>query len=591
MKSLAANITGKLIEFTSYSFFRFLLIVLAILVCYGHTLDAPFYLDDLSSIQNNTYIRSLNPAVIWEMFASRIVGYYTFALNYAAHGSTVTGYHAVNILIHILSSLAVYLTTKLILKTPALSTQGYEKRRWLPLLVALVFAVHPLQIQAVTYIVQRLTSLAAMLYLGTLLFYLLMRLSKVWPHRLLYLHLTFFCFILAFFTKQNAATAPLSLLIAELIFFRPNIKKIAIILGLIIALGFILYFLIYGTPSLEFIDQKTRETYIYSRSQYFNAQLVVVGQYLWNFIWPVNLVFFYDADLPSNFLTYPVPILAALHIILFALACYFYRRFPVVAFGIIFYYTAHLVESSFLPIKDLAWDHRTYLPNFGLSLLTGNFLSFLLINKHFKKLAWITPSVLVFLTTTTWLRNNTWRNTEAFFTNEINVNNDSFRGNCSLGITNYINGNKLAALEKLGKAWSHRSEENSRGGSYLAACGVNYAAVLQENGLLEEAKDVIATLPLADLPSVERSKILGILANIDALEGKFSEAEIWFLQSIETDPYNIDAIANLAKLKILTGELDESFALFEQVISMDPGYEQATIGIRYIQEIRQLEKP
>jgi hypothetical protein len=95
----------------------------------------------------------------------RIVGYFTFALNYHVGGTDVRGYHIVNLLIHLINSVLVYFLVLLTFRTPYFkaveSGVGEERSGYgggIALFTALLFAVHPVQTQAVTYIVQRFTS-------------------------------------------------------------------------------------------------------------------------------------------------------------------------------------------------------------------------------------------------------------------------------------------------------------------------------------------------------------------------------------------------------------------------------------------------
>src|SRR5207247_9931919 len=91
------------------------------------------------------------------------------------------------------------------------------------------------------------------------------------------------------------------------------------------------------------------------------------------------------------------------------LACW--RRRPVLAYGLSFYYLAHAVESSIIPIRDVIFEHRTYLPNFGLCLCVAWLLvAELPRTARGARLAWgIVPLVLLALGTTTWRRNQDWR--------------------------------------------------------------------------------------------------------------------------------------------------------------------------------------
>src|SRR5213083_1897364 len=141
-----------------------LVLALAVALAYGHTLDVPFYLDDFSSILENSLVYH------WQGFAAlrayapmRVLTYASFALNHRWGGFDPVGYHLVNLAIHFLAGVAVYGFTRGVLRTPHVEgSVSPSVRAGVPLFVSLVFLLHPLQTGAVTYIVQRLASMAAL---------------------------------------------------------------------------------------------------------------------------------------------------------------------------------------------------------------------------------------------------------------------------------------------------------------------------------------------------------------------------------------------------------------------------------------------
>jgi hypothetical protein len=166
-----------------------LLIILLSLIAYSNTFNSSFHFDDASVIVENPIIKDLRyfaqpssardfrDTFEYHTFKQRYIGYLTFALNYRLHGLNVTGYHFVNIFIHICASLLLYFFIMLTFKTPALHNSAIRNYAGhIALFTALLFACHPLQTQAVTYIWQRVTSLSTMLYLLSLVAYIKWRL-------------------------------------------------------------------------------------------------------------------------------------------------------------------------------------------------------------------------------------------------------------------------------------------------------------------------------------------------------------------------------------------------------------------------------
>ena len=143
--------------------FHCLLIITIISIVYSNTLEAPFVFDDKLVIVENPIVKDLgylvNPSEAkvhkghfeYESFRHRYIGYLTFAINYWFHKLDVTGYHLVNIAIHIINSLIVYWLVILTFKTPFLNSSVLSGRiNEIAFFASLFFACHPLQTQAVT---------------------------------------------------------------------------------------------------------------------------------------------------------------------------------------------------------------------------------------------------------------------------------------------------------------------------------------------------------------------------------------------------------------------------------------------------------
>jgi len=148
----------------------FLFVVMGFCI-YSNTFDVPFQFDDMLRIKENPHIRienltfkNLQKAVTnKESSRNRPIGNITFALNYYFHQYHLLGYHIFNITIHILSGIFLYLFLKTTLSLPVLKFE-YNQADLISFFAALIWLVHPVQTQSVTYIVQRMNSMAAMFY-------------------------------------------------------------------------------------------------------------------------------------------------------------------------------------------------------------------------------------------------------------------------------------------------------------------------------------------------------------------------------------------------------------------------------------------
>ena len=151
-------------------------VILGFLI-YSNTLNVPFHFDDEQNIVENRNIRltgltlkNITGACFKTACPNRPVANLSFALNYYFHKYDVIGYHAINIVIHIITGILLYFFIKTTLSIPSLRSR-YKSPSSIALFAALIWLAHPVQTQSVTYIVQRMNSMAAMFYILSFLLY------------------------------------------------------------------------------------------------------------------------------------------------------------------------------------------------------------------------------------------------------------------------------------------------------------------------------------------------------------------------------------------------------------------------------------
>jgi hypothetical protein len=166
-----------------YLLFQLVSLLLLTFIVYSGTLDHSFHFDDKSNIRSNHFIQisslsldELRKAGLESENHQRPVANISFALNYYFHGLEVRGYHYVNIFIHLLAGIILYYFVKATLCLP-LYRDKYSKSQFIPFFTALIWMVHPLHTQSVTYIVQRMNSMAGMFFIMAMLFYVKARLT------------------------------------------------------------------------------------------------------------------------------------------------------------------------------------------------------------------------------------------------------------------------------------------------------------------------------------------------------------------------------------------------------------------------------
>ena len=375
------------------------LILLLGLLIYSNTFHVPFIFDDNTIIVNNPRLQDLGQFMrSFDLRESRFVGYLTFALNYAVNGTNVAGYHVVNLIIHIAASLLVYWLIVSILQTPAISTPGgallqsVSARHGFALSIALLFVSHPVQTQAVTYIVQRLTSLATLFYVLACLLFVRWRLSHEGADSSVssrsFMNIALYggslaAAFLAFRTKEISITLPAMLIICESMFFSGNAKRRIVPLLPYLVLGVIIIATEIATrgslgavAAIDPVAGLYQGLHHLSRLEYLFTQFRVIATYLRLLVLPVNQNL--DYDYPVSTTLFDSSVIGALLFLLavVAFAAYAYRRFRstaggnkaaygLIAFGLFWFFVTLSVESSIIPIDDVIMEHRVYLPSVG----------------------------------------------------------------------------------------------------------------------------------------------------------------------------------------------------------------------------------
>lgn len=364
----------------------------------------------------------------------------TFALNHLLHGTEVTGYHLVNLAIHLATALTIYFFVSSALKTlrsdaKRASDQPGFCEQFVPLATAMLFVVHPLQTQAVTYIAQRYTSLATLFYLLATLTYIKAR--HTWESRRalrstrILASASLAAGLLAVTSKQIAATLPLVLIWLELFLFRGRLfnRRFFIVCAASATLMTAILITIWHDRSLSdmlvWLDQATSEDQTASRQTYALTQTRVIITYLRLLFLPLGQNLFHEVASSTSPLALPVVASLSVHIALIFGASLLYRASirhthcddgqakamqRLAALGIIWFYTTMLVESSIFPITDVMFEHRIYLPSIGFFLTIVSLAALAAQSGHIRaRTCWVVFSaVIVVLGVATFTRNQLW---------------------------------------------------------------------------------------------------------------------------------------------------------------------------------------
>jgi hypothetical protein len=543
-------------------------ILLLGLFAYSNSFHGPFVFDDRQNIRDNTVIRDLsNYLASWAGYRwmpQRFVAYLTFALNYRLGALEVAGYHAFNVGIHLLCALLVYALVVLTFRTPRLEASSLAPwSRAVAFAASALFVTHPVQTQAVTYIVQRITSLATLFYVLSVVLYAWWRLSleaQARPKRRAAVYtLALLSTIAAMKTKEIAFTLPFVIVLYELAFFegrRSRLLRLAPFLATALVIPATLLDLHgSGGAVLAETGARTRADSTLPRLDYLRTEIAVIGTYLRLLVLPVGQNFDYEYPIYRSFLTPRVLSSLALIASLLAAGIWLHRRSTMggerrsidpaarlVSFGIGWFFITLLVESSVIPIDDVINEHRVYLPSIGLfgGIATGGALLLKRVPRadpaRITALAALLLAIL--LAVATLRRNAVWGSDVSLWAD-----------------TAAKSPNKVRVLGNLAVA--------------LAAAGYPAEGVLPLRRAVNlEPRNAIARLQLG--------------AALAAL-GRTAEAEPELRESIRLDPKRPEPLFNLGLLLSRTGRAPEAKQWFQRFLEIAP---PSYVGMRQVAEAR-----
>jgi tetratricopeptide (TPR) repeat protein len=710
-----------------------------------NTFTAPFAFDDGYSIVDNPIVKDLGNFTSslsgYHYNPRRYIGYLTFALNYRFGGLEVTGYHEVNLLIHILNAILVYFFVVLTFRTPFFSCQlsaisyqqspGRSKKsvvssddsttrqldfspsrftfhdsrvvgdsrftihhsQFIALFSALLFVVHPVQTQAVTYIVQRFTSLVTMFYLLAVVMYIKGRLTtqsaeskaqsdqqsarskksvvsgeqpsssqvvegssndsttqqlNFSPSRsmfsVVFYLLSLIFAVLAMKTKEIAFTLPIMILLYEFTFFRSSLKKkllflIPVLLTLvIIPLSMMHVDKPLGEVLSDLSEQSRVQTGI-SRGDYLLTEMRVIVTYLRLIFLPVNQSLDYDYPTYHSFFAPPVFFSFLLLSTLFGTAVYLlyksqkaisaqlsalsYHNSPqpplklrgecpesfregvtfithdsrftfyrLIAFGIFWFFIALSVESSVIPIVDVIFEHRVYLPSVGafVALTAAAYAAAIKAAKRWpqteKGIILLALIIVAVLSGAAFARNMVWRDRLTLWDDVVRKAPGNARAFNNRGSAFNDIGQFDRAIEDFNKAIALKP-------SYFLAY-LNRGSAFGNKSRLDRAIEDFGKA-IALEPSAVAYYLRGIIFE---LEGRTDKAIGDYEQAIALHPAYLEAYIRAGVLYGKSGAFDKAIDQFNRAVAINPNYSLAYVNRgfayslmgRYADALRDLDK-
>jgi Tfp pilus assembly protein PilF len=427
-----------------------LLLVVAVAVAYANSLRVPFQFDDAVVILGEPAITAFRP----QLLSRRFLGDLSFALSYRLSGPDPAGYHVLNVAIHLSNALLVFWLARSLLRTERLRTSSRAHGdTGGPLVAALLFALHPIQTQAVTYVAQRYAILAAAFFLLATCAYVRFRLEPRRRAAAGWYALFLATAAAALWTKENTIVLPLAILVVEVVFFSGSARRRLLFLAPFLVGGAAAALAVASGWTLDQLDAATRVGRSISRHDYALTQLRVVASYLRLIVLPVGQNLDHDVSLSRTILDLGVLLAAALHAVLIggaALGLVRARRtdprWALVGFGVLWFYLALLVESSFIPMPDVMYEHRVYLPSVGLFIAAAALLARAEALAPRRARAAIVVVLTASLTALTIARNRVWQSELALWTDAAEKSPQKARPLDNVGVALFARGDAHGAI-------------------------------------------------------------------------------------------------------------------------------------------------
>lgn len=404
------------------------IIVISILgiAVYSNTFNSSFQLDDKGSIVENFKIRNLgNLKSIWAFWPTRFITYLSFAFNYRFNKLDVFGYHLFNLIIHLPSAILVWWLSLLTFSTPYMrgkkKTAGADS---FALFTGLIFVSHPIQTEGVTYIVQRAASMATLFYLASLCLFVKSRLSQQEKSSSQasrpYFYGSLISAVAAMFAKEMAITLPFMVLLYEYCFLcgnkRIDWKRAA---PFLITLTIIpVTMAMTGSVNFEEMRRTSEPGPGISGWHYLLTQFRVMITYIKLLFVPINQNLDYDFPV-SKTLIEPATLLSlCVLMLILVVAILLFKRYRLISFSIFWFYLTLLPESSVIPIRDLIFEHRLYLPMAGYAFFSVSMIYYFL-GKNKVKFAAIILIMLACYSVLAYKRNLAWKDEISLWSDAI----------------------------------------------------------------------------------------------------------------------------------------------------------------------------
>jgi tetratricopeptide (TPR) repeat protein len=590
-----------------------LVLVAAGVAAYANSLTTPFLFDDFFGIHRNPSIRQLwplsvplSPPADGSSVDGRPVVNLSFALNHAAGGLGVFGYHAVNLAIHVAAALALFGVVRRTLprvgragmpqvSNPPVSPGGIKDATLPALGIALGWMLHPLQTESVTFVVQRTESLMGLFFLTT--FYAFVRAAeqpsaRAWPV------VAVTACLLGMGTKEVMVTAPLLVFLADRTFFAGTFsvawrERRGLHLALAATMVVVLWLTLRSGASR---GNGAGGGEPVTTWPYLLTQAKALVMYLRLALWPHPLVVDYGTGVVTGVGEVWLPGLGVLAAV--GATAYALWRQPAVGFLGAWFFVILAPSSSVVPLATQTMaEHRMYLPLAAVVVA----LALLLRRLGGRPAAVAGAAVLTAYGVLTAWRNHDYRSPVALWEQTARHQPQNERAHNNLGQALHEAGRLAEAVPVLEAALAlrpsvevhgllaltlvqlGRPEEALAHGREAVRLGPGRAAghyalgqVYSGLGRLDEARLELREAVRLDPALSDARAALGLVA---ARQGRLAEAREQLEAAVNLEPDNAGAHGNLGSVFFQLGNLAAAAQHYERAVQLDPAYAEGFFNL------------
>ena len=562
-----------------------LIIVAACLGSYFNTIFADFVWDDNTffvSKPYTRYFRSLPEFFLkdfWSVYdPSASCHYYrpflaaAFMLNYALWREKPLGYHLTNIILHILVCILIFKFVELLIKN-----------RIIAFIASLLFGVHSIHTEAVSFITNISYVMSAVFFMLSLV--LLLKYSQY--KRLIIYLFSLVCFSLSLLTIEVAIILPLIVICIDYIFLSQcSIKKVIknfwrIHLGFFIVLGIYLITRSY-VIGWSFIARRAFIETNFSSGTHpfwrFFTVIKIIALYIRLLFFPYDLKVEYFFS-PSNSLFEPVVLIGIALLFLFVFIAFRnIKRYPILSFSILWFFITVLPVSNIFPQGNIFAERYMYIPSVGFCISIG-FLFWWLLNKDIKTtyLNWMKSIYIVFflliiaLGRVTYERNKVWENDLVLWQDTTQKSPENFRAHLNLGAA-YYNSNLFdKALEEVNIALQLKPLSSEA----LFILGSIYLKKGFTDEAINEFKGLIQIFP-------RHARTYVSLSAAYYIKGEYEKAIDAAIKALKNNPNLYTARYNLAISYAKVGLIDEAVNAYKEYLKTNPNCPDVHIDVGYL---------